>query len=176
MDRMLGGWTLSENFFARSGLPFSVTDNVTFLSNYDSPPAQVIAGNAQMSCHNGNSECLNPAAFETAAAYGAFPTQTRNLWRGPDFFDSDVSVNKKIKLTERCAFQIGADLYNAFNHPNFSNPVAALSNVNSAGIGEPGGNFGAITRTTSPPTTPYGSFFLGSPSGRIIQFQGNLLF
>jgi len=116
------------------------------------------------------------AAFLSATAYGAFPTQTRNMWRGPDFFDSDLSINKNIKLTERFAFQIGTNLYNVFNHPNFINPVANLSNVSSTGIGEAGGNFGVITRTTAPPTTPYGSFFAGSPSGRIIQFQGKFIF
>lgn len=97
------------------------------------------------------------------------------MFRGPAFFDSDLSVNKNIKLTERFAFQIGANLYNVFNHPNFANPNGNLSNFNAAGIGEPGGNFGVITRTTAPPTTPYGSFFAGSPSGRIIQIQSKLV-
>lgn len=175
-NHLLGGWTFSQDFFARSGLPFTVFDNTTYLTNYGTVPAQVISDRAQMSCQNGNSQCLNPAAFETATAYGAFPTQTRNMWRGPAFFDSDFSVYKNIKLTEHFAFQIGANLYNVFNHPNFINPNGNLSSFNSNGIGQSGGNFGVITRTTAPPTTPYGAFFAGSPSGRIIQIQSKLIF
>jgi hypothetical protein len=175
-NHVLSGWTFAQNFFARSGLPFTVFDNTTYLTNYGTIPAQVISNSAQMSCQNGNSQCLNPAAFETATAYGAFPTQTRNLWRGPAFFDSDFSLYKNLKLTERFAFQIGANLYNVFNHPNFINPNSSLSSFNSNGIGEPGGNFGVITRTTAPPTTPYGAFFAGLPSGRIIQIQSKIVF
>lgn len=175
-DRALGGWTFSQNFFVHSGLPFTVFDNTTFLTNYGTVPAQVINLNAQMSCQNGNSQCLNPAAFESAIAYGAFPTQTRNMWRGPAFFDSDFSLNKTTKLTDRFAIQLAANLYNVLNHPNFANPYGNLSNFNSSGVGEAGNYFGVITHTTAPPTTPYGAFFAGSPSGRIIQIQSKLVF
>jgi hypothetical protein len=173
--QVLGGWTISQNFFSHSGLPFTVFDSTTFVRYFGAAPAAVIS-NGQMSCQNGNSQCLNPADFESATAYDSLPGGTRNLFRGPAFFDSDLSANKSVKLTERCALQIGANLYNVFNHPNFANPNPNLSNVNSAGIGEPGGNFGMITRTTVPPTTPYGSFFAGSPSGRIVQLQGKIIF
>ena len=30
----IGGWTLSQNFFARSGLPFTVKDGTTAIGNY----------------------------------------------------------------------------------------------------------------------------------------------
>jgi hypothetical protein len=176
LDQLFAGWTISQNFFARSGLPLTAFDNTTLLPNFGTVPAQVIAANAQMSCQDGNSQCLNPAAFESATAYGAYPTQARNMFRGPAFFGSDLSVDKNIKLTERLAFQFGVNLYNAFNHPNFANPNSDLSAVDSAGVGEPGGNFGMITRTATPPTTPYGSFFAGSPSGRIIQIQSKVIF
>lgn len=176
LNRLLAEWTISQNLFARSGLPLTVFDDTTFLPNFGTGPAQVVAANGQMNCQNGKSQCLNPAAFESVSAYGAYPTQARNMFRGPAFFDSDLSVNKNIKLTERFAFQLGANLYNVFNHPNFANPNGNLSNFNAAGVGEPGGNFGLITRTTAPPTTPYGASFAGSLSGRIIQIQSKVIF
>ena len=168
-----GGWTLSQNFFARSGLPFTVLDTTTGIGNYNpnTPyiPAQVIGGSAyagQGSCVNGNSQCLISAAFEGASTYGAFPTQQRNNYRGPGFFDSDFTINKNFKITERVAFGFGTNFYNIFNHPNFHNPQNLFGT----------GNFGQITSTTAPPTGPYGSFATGLPSGRIIQFQGKLVF
>ena len=121
MNGALGGWTLSQNFFARTGLPFTVIDGNVTIPNYTplNPPAQVL-GPAQGSCSNGLSNCLAFNQFATATT--AFPNQIRNGFRGPGFFDSDFTINKNFKLTERMAFGIGANFYNIFNHPNFTNP------------------------------------------------------
>jgi len=166
-----GGWTISQNFFARSGLPFTVIDGNVTIPNYTplNPPAQVL-GPAQQSCVNGLSTCLAFNQFATATT--AFPNQQRNWYRGPGFFDSDFSINKNFKLSERMAMGIGANFYNVFNHPNFTNPD------NNFADGDPamGGTFGKVLTTTAPPTGPYGSFTTGLPSGRIIQFQGKLVF
>jgi hypothetical protein len=170
-----GGWILSQNFFARSGLPFTVMDSTNGFTNYNSSgstpfgPAQVVPGSlyaGQGSCSNGFSICLNPNAFESTSVSGAFSTQQRNSYRGPGFFDSDFTINKNFKITERVAFGFGTNFYNIFNHPNFHNPNDVFG----------GANFGMTTSTTAPPTGPYGSFATGLPSGRIIQFQGKLVF
>ena len=171
-----GGWTLSQNFFAHSGLPLTVLDSTSQIGNYsfngNTPyfPAEV-TGAGQGNCNQYGLNCLSAAGFTTAGNLTAFPNQIRNQFRGPGFFDSDLSVNKNFKLTERVAFGIGANLYNVFNHPNFASPVNTWT-----GTGALAGNFGQVLQTTAPPTGPYGSFFAGLPSGRIIQFQGKLVF
>jgi hypothetical protein len=129
-----------------------------------------VLGPAQQSCVNGLSNCLAFNQFATATT--AFPNQRRNGFRGPGFFDSDFAINKTVKLTERMAFGIGANFYNVFNHPNFTNPDNNLADGDPA----QGGAFGKILTTTAPPTGPYGAFAAGLPSGRIIQFQGKLVF
>ena len=177
-----GGWTISQNFFARTGLPFTVLDGNTIISGFG--PTNIIAevnGGVpiQQGCTNGFSQCLSPAGFSSTGLTGqtTFPNQRRNSWRGPGFFDSDLSVNKNFKLTERVAFGIGANFYNIFNHPNFTNPDDNFADCNTPSpTGCGGGTFGQIQQTTAPPTGPYGSFFSGLPSGRIIQFQGKLVF
>ncbi len=169
----IGGWTISQNFFARSGLPLTVLDsspgasigNYSFNNNTPFFPAEVV-GNGQGSCNQYGTGCLNAGGFVTAGGLTTFPNQIRNQFRGPGFFDSDLSVNKNFKITERVAFGIGANLYNVFNHPNFASPVDTFG----------AGNFGQVLQTTAPPTGPYGSFFAGLPSGRIIQFQGKIVF
>ncbi len=167
-----GNWTLSENFFVRSGLPLTVIDGNSFISNWTPSGGNniqtVIAGNGQQSCVNGNSQCLNPAAFLNTAITNptSFPNQRRNQFRGPGFFDSDVTIGKNFKITERVVFNFTTNFYNIFNHPNFTNP-----DPNTAD-----GTFGQTTTTAAPPTGPYGSFFTGLPSGRIIQFAGKISF
>jgi hypothetical protein len=164
----LGGWMISENFFWRSGLPLTVIDGNTSINNYGpiNMVANVLTSNGQMSCVNGNSQCLNPAAFGSASLFSTFPNQVRNQYRGPHFFDSDVTVGKNFKLTERFTFNFTTNLYNIFNHPNFANPDLNLAD----------NTFGQPQVTTAPPTGPYGSFFPGLPSGRIIQFAGKIIF
>ncbi len=168
VNAALGGWMVSENFFWRSGLPLTVIDGNTSIANYGplNTVANVLSENGQMGCVNGNSQCLDPAAFGLASAFSTFPNQRRNQYRGPRFFDSDVTVGKNFKLTERFTFNFTTNFYNIFNHPNFTNPDLNLAD----------GTFGQILQTTAPPTGPYGSFFTGLPSGRIIQFAGKIVF
>ncbi|MGB8889708.1 MAG: carboxypeptidase regulatory-like domain-containing protein [Candidatus Korobacteraceae bacterium] len=175
-----GGWTLSQNFFARTGLPYSIIDGFTPIGNYG-PTISVAQINQYVnnSCTNGFSQCVpftDPNGVNNNPIYGlpgatgvpdpGFPNQRRNTYRGPGFFDSDFSINKNFKLTERLAFGVGANFYNIFNHPNFASPDDTIGDS----------TFGQITATTAPPTGPYGSFATGLPSGRIIQFQGKLVF
>jgi outer membrane receptor protein involved in Fe transport len=179
------GWTLSQNFFARSGLPWTAMDSTAVVSNYgaaNTTIANLVPGvAAQQGCSNGLSVCANVNAFSTVGPDGhtvlnAFPNQRRNSFRGPGFFDSDFSINKNFKLTERLGFSVGANFYNVFNHPNFQNP----SNTDvELGASDPRNGvlgFGTITQMAVPPTGPYGSFFANLPSGRMVQFQGKIVF
>jgi hypothetical protein len=102
----LSGWQVSQNFFRRSALPLSVIDGNTSITNYGptNTVANVIAGDGQQSCVNGNSQCLNAAAFGAANLNATFPNQRRNQFRGPNFFDSDFTIGKNFKLTERLTF------------------------------------------------------------------------
>jgi len=174
----LGGWTVSQNFFARSGLPLTVFDSTNGATNYSynsaipsagngNPylPAQVV-GIGQTGCGAYLLTCLNSSGFSGTAGLPSFPNQPRNSYRGPGFFDSDFSINKNFKLTERVAFGVGANFYNVFNHPNFAEP----NNL----FGSP--TFGQITQQTAPPTGPFGSFIPGLPANRIIQFNGKIVF
>jgi outer membrane receptor protein involved in Fe transport len=164
-----GGWTLSQNFFARTGLPLQVFDASTFVGNYNPAapylPAQVV-GPGQGACNQYLTNCLNAAGFASAGTLTAYPNQLRNIYRGPGFFDSDFSLNKNFKVTERVAFGAGASFYNVFNHPNFAQPGNLFGTT----------TFGQVTEQTAPPTGPFGSFFAGSPAGRIIQLQGKIVF
>ena len=176
-----GGWTLSQNFFARSGLPFVVLDGNNGVGNYTPSilPASIITG-GQGTCGSSanyvsGTPCLNSANFYDAYDTNGnpltpFPTsfsnQRRNIYRGPGFFDSDFSIMKNFKLTERFAFGVGANFYNVFNHPSFDQPDATLGDS----------TFGQTLTTAPLPTSPYGAFFANLPSARVIQFQGKLVF
>ncbi len=58
---------------------------------------------------------------------------------GPNLHQIDMNFVKKTKITERVMFELRAEMFNIFNHPNFSPPAAP--NINSAGFGTLTSNF-----------------------------------
>ena len=54
----------------------------------------------------------------------------RNIYRGPGFAQTDLSLAKGFNIAERVKAKIRADAFNAFNRVNLKNPVVDLSNAN----------------------------------------------
>jgi len=65
---------------------------------------------------------------------------SRNSVIGPSFVDTDLSLIKNTKLTERANLQFRAEAFDVFNHPNFGNPNLNVGTT----------NFGSITNTRFP--------------------------
>jgi hypothetical protein len=82
---------------------------------------------------------FNPNDFATAAPgdnpnnaavppLGSFNNGTqRTICCGPGLIDWDFSVHKKIPLSESKYFQFRAEIFNVFNHTNYSNPDGGFS-------------------------------------------------
>jgi hypothetical protein len=143
-DEVLGGWRANGVFQIHSGVPYTVRT---------SNNGQDLSGSAANQCGCGFSwlpnqvanpavpnpsitEWFNPAAFATPAT-GTFGNERRNALIGPNWRDLDLSLGKAFKLVEGIRFEIRADSFNAFNHPNFDGPST------STGTGVVGG--GVIT-------------------------------
>jgi hypothetical protein len=78
--------------------------------------------------------------------------------------NTDFSVIKNTKLTERFTLQFRTEVFDLFNHPNFGNPNLVLP----TGVVPPTSTFNTITSTR----TPTGDF----GSARQVQFVLKLLF
>jgi hypothetical protein len=181
LNNAFGGWTLGQTFFVRSGLPFSVYDSSLSgsLNYYGGDLLLNYLGTGGISCGRPGTQtgtCFGPSQFGVATsgplagfgdpAVGVQTNQRRNQFRGPSYFDSDLSVSKTFKLAENLRFGVGANAFNVFNHPNFANPVNDLS----------GSGFGSIINTVSPPTSPFGAFAGASSSGRVLQLNARVTF
>jgi hypothetical protein len=117
--------------------------------------------------------CLNASGlldtFNFAA--GGWPNQIRNQYHGPHYFDMDLSLFKDFKFMERVDFAIGAQAFNAFNHPNFGFPDGSTAN---GGLGD--STFGQISTMTGTPTSPYGNFLGFDSSPRVMQLTMKVVF
>ncbi|MBV8845872.1 MAG: TonB-dependent receptor, partial [Bryobacterales bacterium] len=174
MKHALGNWMVAGTFLFHSGYPFSAINTAvrgaqgiggasglttqTFLADY--------LGVGYPSCSGPNAPCVTASQFATAANQHDFGNIPRNSFRGPGYFDTDMNLSRIIAVKERYRLQIGAYFFNILNHPNFDNPG---NDVNRS-------TFGQITRTVSPPSSPYGAFQGSSVSGRVIESQVRFTF
>jgi len=135
---VLGGWSVSGIWRARTGLPLGVTQT-------GGRPDLVDVANAvnKSCCSFGNLQYLNSAAFSLVTAPSASGRTIRRgtagatALRGPGIWNLDLALGKNFALTENTKLEMRADLSNALNHTQYS----GLS-TNLSGIG-----FGQITST-----------------------------
>jgi hypothetical protein len=182
LSGIIGGWTVSGTFFARSGYPFTVTDGLPglFLGNslgVTGLPAQwngtgptscgapKVSGGNLVPCMDANAQF--PTSFNVLET--GFSTTRRNIFRGPDYFNTDFDILKRFKITEHTAFGVGANFYNVLNHPNFATPNTDVNEIYNA-------PFGTITSTAVPATSIYGAFVGSSVSGRVVQLHARIEF
>jgi len=130
IDKLLGGWTMSNLFRASSGTPFyfsSGTCNVPGEFRLGCLPA-VLPGAYPWAQGKGtfdpnrplfNKSAFEPvSAFETFGYYGQGP-RVSNL-RGFGFHNHNLGLIKTTKITERLTFQFRAEFFNLWNWHGFT--------------------------------------------------------
>ncbi len=82
---------------------------------------------------------LNPAAFSTPAP-GQFGNLGRWALHGPGLVQTDLTLQKKFRISERFNLEFRSEIYNVFNRANFANPPARFNNAlgTAAGNLQPG--------------------------------------
>lgn len=120
---VLGGWTVSGIYTARSGRPFTVTqgglEGASWLPNLVGDPE----GNKTVD------SWFNRAAFQQVPA-GTFGNAGRNILRGPGYVVFDMSLQRRIGFTERLAATLRWDVFNLFDRANFGNPNSDITGSN----------------------------------------------
>jgi hypothetical protein len=70
------------------------------------------------------SSVLKPGLMSAPApgTFGDFPVNSLN---GPNFFNFDLAVRKRFRITETVSFELKGTAINVLNHPNFAFPTTA---------------------------------------------------
>jgi hypothetical protein len=175
VGRIMEGFELDGIFTAQTGHPFQVrgtedtqrTGIGAWGYQVGDPfgPPTGSGCSAQLSGPgSGFAYISNQCAF-TNPPFGSASNNERNQWYGPGFWDWDVTLAKRMSLTERVKAELRFEGYNILNHPHFLNPgtdAAGLGNL----IGQP--QFGVITATYTQPD--------GTTSARQIQVALKIVF
>jgi hypothetical protein len=159
----LGGWELSVIGTARTGLPVNVTVDrsagVIPDGNTSAPQRPNLVPGVPLTLPNATIyNWINPAAF-AVPANGTFGNAGRNLVRGPGIWQTDASLSKKVRVTEKIAAEFAASVFNLTNRAQFGLPAADISSA----------TFGRITTTVNSGAT-------GSGTPRQFQFILRLAF
>lgn len=149
---IVNGWQTNAIVSLQTGLPFTVLSGTDrSLSGIGNDYADVIRG-VSANRPAGSTRIkkyFNTAAFGPAAL-GTFGNVHRNSLRGPGYEDVDASLFKDLFTESRIHGQFRAEVFNALNHTNLSNPISTVSS----------GTYGQITSSGSPRVFQFGAKIL----------------
>ncbi len=155
----LGGWKFAGVTTIQSGHPLLVENTNAFnlfgLNAADGDFAQLApnctvsqartSGSVQSKLdHFINQSCFTSYPVISADGGTAFGNTRPGIMRGPGQNNTDLSLIKNFSMhwpNDKSGVEFRAELFNAFNHPEFADPGVAMD----------GGSFGAITQTVGSP-------------------------
>ncbi len=180
---LLGGFSLTGIFTARSGNPFTVFDCTTASSgacpryrsgggsvNFDGSgnPASVGANAFSYVQLPAANPFVNPVSGN--GVVGPFPEDLskRNAFRGPGFWNLDMGLYKRIRFNEKYSAQLRLETFNVFNH---SNLFISPGSLDISGFTDAAGN-----PTASFITANRGVFPSGNLERRNVQLAVKFIF
>jgi outer membrane receptor protein involved in Fe transport len=151
VNEVIGGWQVSPIVTYASGLPFTVSYQECSLSIPGSAPCFVNGDSRNLKVHI---QKLNTASHNRLAFHGLDPKSGQNLTNtsifnftapgldqigsagrngafGPNYFNTDMAVQKNFPIHESLFVQFRMDAYNAFNHMSLGNPGGSVDNGDS---------------------------------------------
>jgi hypothetical protein len=134
-DKWFGGWQLTTIAYYRTGFPFTPGQTQGILST-------TVGGTGQRPNVVGDWRLDNPtvdkwyepSAFQPPADNtGTYGDAGRNIMRGPDQFNIDMSLIKNTRIG-RYNVELRCEAFNVLNHPQFQNPQRSVTAANAAQI------------------------------------------
>ncbi len=141
--RLLGGWEVSGVTTIQTGQQLSVTNtNPNNVFGISEDRAQITPGctagqlithgsvNSKLNDYFNKSCFANPPVIGSDGIGTAFGNSGVGIVRGPDQRNFDIAIVKKTPIgwpNETTLLEFRAEMFNAFNTPQFSNPDTSFS-------------------------------------------------
>jgi hypothetical protein len=175
VNQLVGGWLLTGNFNAETGVPLPVTCPNNQINNTNR--CNLIGDphfHGNRSRQQEIAQWINPAAFSPAFgtdqsvwgsnydpnadyawAFGTMGPRLSNM-RSPGFWTTSASLAKRFSFSERKYFEFRWEVFNAFNHqslgfPNTSFCLPPLPDGTTDKVHQAGCTFGRITNIQTDP-------------------------
>ena len=134
---LINDWHLYGVAQFSKGAPAAVTYSQTNATNITGSPSVTakinVTGNPyQLGSEYGPLQAFNPTVFALPAV-GTLGNPAKNLIRGPGIENFNISLVKGIPIWERVHMQFRLEMFNAFNHTQFS-AMNTSATFNAAGV------------------------------------------
>lgn len=139
LDYIVGGWQVAGTVRVTSGRPFTIFSGLNTISQTSGSYADCsgckrdIGGVVQGNFENTSNPLLRNWWFDpvqrdlfSQPEPGEVGNTGRNFFIGPGYTETDLSLSKKFRITERINFDLRMDARNLFNLVNFAAPSAVL--------------------------------------------------
>ena len=130
---LIDGWNVNTITQIRSGLPVNPTVQGGTFGGFSFRPNLVPGVDVRCPNYSLPGCQFNTAAFTVPPA-GVFGNAGRNILRGPNFAQVDLSFGKNTRITERTSLQLRVEIFNVFNFTNFADPSGGISCGGSVGV------------------------------------------
>lgn len=149
LDLAVGGWHFNDIMIIQNGGPLAITQTNSLSSYGNSTQRPTLIAGSQL-CKSGRPEdrlgaYFNARGLAITPAY-TYGNQPRSVGcYGPGYLNSDLSLNKEFRLTEKVHAEFRAEALNAFNTPQFSTPTLSIGSASggySSGAGQITGTLG----------------------------------
>lgn len=128
--RAFSNWSVDGIFHARTAFPINILHADDFLSlSFANAFRPDLVAHVPIWIHETSSpggRRLNAAAFTLPPSFTQ-GTLGRNAIRGFGMSQVDIAAHRDFVLNEQFVVQLRAEVFNALNHPNFSDPVRFLN-------------------------------------------------
>ena len=145
-NRLIEGWLLANITQLQSGNPLNVVTSSTYNGTANTIRPTLVGRYSTgrgTTLANGNVPFIQGTACATLApgcTFFAQPTGFGNLSRnaltGPGFADTDLSLEKTTKITEKSAVVLRVDAFDLLNHVNFGNPTLTATGAATSTFGQ----------------------------------------
>jgi hypothetical protein len=121
INTIFGGWQLGLALILQSNLPLSpvLPTDVSGTGAFMDRPNQV--GDPNGGAPRTPQQWFNTSAFQKQTA-GTFGNAGRNTINGPNYQDVDMSLTKRVVITERQNVELRVESFNLLNRANFNMP------------------------------------------------------
>jgi hypothetical protein len=145
---LINGWELTGILTRQTGFPFTLVSGIdNSFSSVGNDRAQFIGtdlSQARLDTSRSHAALItryfNTALFALNPV-GTFGNAGKDILTGPRFFNTDMGLLKRTRVTEAVSVQFRAEFFNALNIVNFGRPGSSVSS---------GATFGKITSAADP--------------------------
>lgn len=131
--KLWGGWSVNGLYSFNTSEPWTVQSGVR-TSNFSHVSRAALTGALPKAELQEVAGVTGPVLFRDTSAF-RIPDPGdngigRNLFRGPNYWNADLGLQKIFAIGERYKLQFRAEFFNVLNHANFDNPTGSSDGSN----------------------------------------------